>query len=100
MSWASAAISWRRSIVIWFEPSKCTVDVPDEVVLTAQDDDDDDGGDDFLSMFMIDLIDGTLKNGGLIDNVDKTIFTIDVVWKKHDLFGCFNIFCRSEEEKK
>ena len=77
MSSASAAISWRRSIVIWFEPSKCTVDVPDEVVLTAQD--DDDGGDDFLSRFMIDLIDGTLKNGGLIDNVDKTIFTIDVV---------------------
>ena len=77
MSSASAAISWRRSIVIWFEPSKCTVDVPDEVVLTvgAQDDHDD----DFLSRFMIDLIDGTLKNGGLIDNVDKTIFTIDVV---------------------
>ena len=42
------------------------------------DDDGDGGDDDFLSRFMIDLIDGTLKNGGLIDNVDKTIFTIDV----------------------
>ena len=39
----------------------------------------DDHHDDFLSRLMIDLIDGTLKNGGLIDNVDKTIFTIDVV---------------------
>ena len=45
------------------------------LIVSGQDDHDD----DFLSRLMIDLIDGTLKNGGLIDNVDKTIFTIDVV---------------------
>ena len=40
ISWASAAISWRRSIVIWLPPSNCTVDVP------VDDDDGDDGDGD------------------------------------------------------